>query len=917
VARLRPLLVACAGIVCATALIGVIGVFGAASSHNMTARALSAVPVDWQVALAPGADAAGLTDLLASSSPIRAARTVGLARVAGFSAVTGETTQSTGAGVALGLPPLYGATFPGQVRVLLGGARGVRVAQQTAANLHVTIGDKVTVTIDAARSIDAVVEGVVDLPNANALFQTIGPQQGPAAAAPPDNVVLLPMDQWMAAFGPIVQAGGESARLQIHVALDRSALPSAPDEAFIDAAGRAKNFEVRAAGAAQIGDNLSARLGAVRQDAIFARILLLFLGLPGVVLSVLLTVAIARADAGRRRREQALLSLRGASSEQIARLAFIDAALVASAGSVFGAALAAGLLAGALHVDLHQSGLWLWLAGAATLGFVMALVCVMTPALIDLRSASVASRRFFVRAGGRPLWEKIVADVGLILASGVIYWHSASTGYQVVLAPEGGAATSIDYTAFLAPLLFWIGSGLLVLRLCRRALANGRVWLGFLLAPLAGRMATPAAASLSRQSGRLAAGAALAALAFSFAAATAIFNTTYNDQALVDAQLTNGADVAVTGTTDNPAAARLNDIRSVPGVAAAEPMQHRFAYVGADLQDIYGVDPAQVGHATHIADAFFANHDARASLALLANTPDGVLVSQETANDFQLNPGDAINLRLQGAADHQYRVVPFHFIGIVNEFPTAPRDSFRVANAAYIATQTGSAAAEIVLVRALSEPAALASAIREKIGPNAAMKTTDVSQAAHLIGSSLTAVDLSGLSRIELGFAVLLCAMATGLMVWLGQTERSRANAVLLALGASRSQMRSFLWSEAIVILAPGLLFGAIGTTSALILVRLLNGVFDPPPETLSVPWGYLGLVGAGALTATLAAVYAQASWSKEWAVRSLRRLRPSKPPGSAHPNSGPRDCATQPRACSGRDLDVSAKRLADRGIWS
>jgi len=84
--------------------------------------------------------------------------------------------------------------------------------------------------------------------------------------------------------------------------------------------------------------------------------------------------------------------------------------------------------------------------------------------------------------------------------------------------------------------------------------------------------------------------------------------------------------------------------------------------------------------------------------------------------------------------------------------------------------------------------------------------------------------------------------------------------------------VRSFLWSEAIVILTPGLVFGAaIGAIAAFILVRLLNSVFDPPPETLSVPWGYLSLVCFGAAMATLAAVYAQATWSKEWAVRALR----------------------------------------------
>ena len=68
-------------------------------------------------------------------------------------------------------------------------------------------------------------------------------------------------------------------------------------------------------------------------------------------------------------------------------------------------------------------------------------------------------------------------------------------------------------------------------------------------------------------------------------------------------------------------------------------------------------------------------------MAQLAATPDGVLVSPETVSDFQLQPGDTIRLRLQSAADQQYHVVPFHYVGIAREFPTAPSDSFLVANA--------------------------------------------------------------------------------------------------------------------------------------------------------------------------------------------------------------------------------------------
>lgn len=873
-ARSGSLALAAVGIVAATALIGVIGVFGASSARTMTERAMAAVPVDWQVAVANGSNVSALREKLPASAPIRAERRVGYADVAALVAKTGDTIQTTGAGQALGLPTDYAAAFPGQVRLLLGGGEGVRLAQQTAANLHVTVGDTVTVRPSGGGEFDVRVDGIVDLPDADAMFQTIGPAKGPTATAPPDNVVILPMAMWSEHFGQAASAPEGRAREQIHVALDRAVLPISPDQAFTDATGRAHNFEVRAAGAAMIGDNLSARLSAVRQDALFARLLLLFLGLPGVVLALLMTASIARADTGRRRREQALLGLRGASRRQIAVLAGAEASLVAFVGGFCGIVVAALVAGIALHADLRLPEMRFWLAVAFCAGFAIALAVVLTPVYRDMRSTSIVARRAWVAAADNPAWRKYYVDLALIATAGVITWRSASTGYQVVLAPEGVAATAIDYTAFLAPLAFWMGCGLLALRLTSLCLSAGRRYLKAMLAPIAGSLASPVAASLSRQHRRIAAGAALVALAVAFAMATSIFNTTYDAQLLVDAQLTNGADVTVTGSNATPAGAALGQIRATPGVAAAEPMQHRFAYVGKDLQDLYGVDASRIGGATMIADAYFANGDARKTLAKLAATKDGVLVSQETVNDFQLSLGDPINLRLQNASDRQYETVPFHVVGVVKEFPTAPHDSFLVANAAYVAAQSGDPSAEIVLVRASGDPAALAAALRAKLDAGA-LKTTELSQAVHLIGSSLTAVDLSGLSAIEGIFAVLFVAMATGLTLWLGQSERARSNAILLSLGASQAGVRSFLWSEGLAMLGAGTLFGApIGAAAAWILVRLLGGVFDPPPETLAAPWSYLAIVAVGGVGATFAAILAQGHWSKEWAALELRAGR-------------------------------------------
>ncbi len=470
------------------------------------------------------------------------------------------------------------------------------------------------------------------------------------------------------------------------------------------------------------------------------------------------------------------------------------------------------------------------------------------------------------------MWARGYLDLVLLALAAAFYWRSAASGYQVVLAPEGVTAAAVDYTAFLAPMMLWTGLALLAMRLVGAGLRQGRPLIAKGLRPVAGRLADVVAATFGRQGRRLTAGIGLAALAFAFASSTAIFNATYEAQARVDAELTNGADVTVTGTSAAPASQALDTLSRLPGVAAAQPMQHRYAYVGTDLQDLYGIDPARIGTATAMSDAYFANGDARATLADLAQTHDGVLVSQETVNDYQLRRGDSINLRLQNAADHQYHVVPFHIVGVVREFPTAPKDSFLVANAAYIARQTGSAANEIVLIRSNGDPARVALSARNATAGLPGLKVSQIGDTVALIGSSLTAIDLAGLTRLELVFALVMLAASGGLVLGLGFADRERSFAVLVALGARPRQLGAFVWSEAALVTGSGMVLGlGAGTLIAYVLVKLLTGVFDPPPEVLSVPWLYLVALIVTAAGVALVAATGEAMRSRKHVTEKLR----------------------------------------------
>jgi putative ABC transport system permease protein len=860
----------------AVALVASLGAFITASNARMTTQAIAGVPVDWQVELASGTDVSSALSTIRSAAGVKAVLPVGYGDVASFVATTGPTVQSSGAGRALGLPPGYANAFPGEVRYLAGAHDGVLLAQQTAANLHVGVGDPLTMNLPGGGSAVLRVDGVIDLPAADSLFQVVGAPAGSGATAPPDNVVLLPLDRWNALFRPLAAAHPAAVRDQAHVTLAH-ALPSSPADAYTAVVARAHNLEAKFAGAAQVGDNLAAMLDAARADSVYSGLLFLFLGLPGVVLAWLLALVAGASGRDRRRREQALLRTRGASPRRLIVLAVAESSLVGVAGVLAGlgaAVVAARLAFGAGAVSPTSPSSLGWAAVAAAVGLALGFFAIALPAIRDARLLTVRASSAQMAVRKPPLWERLYLDVALLAGSGLIFWQSMRDAYQVVLVPEGVPTISINYLTLVAPMMFWAGFALLAWRLGALALERAPRAMSGLLRPLAGNLSGVVRASMSRQRGLLARGLVLVALALSFAVSVAVFNTTYMNQAVVDAQLTNGADVSLTaGASVLPTTAAAR-VAAVPGVQAAEPMQHRLAYVGNDLQDLFGIRPATIGNVTPMSDAFFQGGTAAQVLGRLAATPDGILVSDETVKDFQLQLGDTMRLRLQGT-DRAYHEVTFHYVGVAREFPTAPHDSFLVANAAYVASATGVPGAETLLVKTTgATPITVAARIRTALGPASGISVHDLQSELKITLSALTAIDLSGLTRLELFFAVLMGAAASGLMLLLGFAERRRMFAIAHALGASTRQLASFVWAEALFTATGGALLGALGGwLEALIIVKILTGVFDPPPEGLSVPWAYLGLVLAVVAASIVVAVTLAVRAGRRPALEVIRDL--------------------------------------------
>ena len=872
--RRASIVPAAIGVALAVCLLALLGVFIRQSAANMTERAVLGISPDWQVQMVGTTDTSSAESAAQTIAGFKSLAIVDYADVISLSSTKDGTTQTTGAAKALGLSANYGMDFSKQLRLLSGSLSGVLLSQQTAANLHAVPGDTVSVARLGQPPLDIKIDGVVELPNADQLFQIVAASPQAARTAPPDNVILLPQDRWRDAFQSQLENLPQTAQRQLHVSFDHTILPSNPTDAFVTAQEMANNLSAKLAGSGVIVNNLAARLDGVRQDSLFARVLFLFLGMPGAIIAILLTVMIVLSTEDRRRREIALLQMRGADAQQILKALSIEACIVGIIGALIGL-IAAGVLAPIFVKGPLTANDLIWFASAGVAGLVASLLVFLIPSWFALRdTALVNAAQTRLVAQSKPAWQKLWLDVLAVAAAWLIFWQVSATGYQVVAAPEGVATATVDYKAYAAPALLWIGGGLLLMRLFSLFLVNGTPVIKAILTPLAKAFAKPVGASMSRESGRITKGVVLVALAVSFATSTAIFNTTYEHQSAVDATLTNGADVTVTGTINSPAAPDLDAIRKSNGVAAAEPMQHRYAYVGNDLQDLYGIDPTKIEKATAMSDAYFGNANAKTTLASLQATPDGVLVSDETVGDFQLKEGDTINLRLQFASDHAYHVVPFKFVGIAREFPTAPKDSFLIANAKYIAAATEIPTSEIVLVKASIEPSSLAENLRSMLTDHKGLVVTDMTQAVHRIGSSLVAVDLRSLTGLELAFALPLVAGAIGLIFALGLAERRRSFAILRALGATSQQLGAFLWSEALVVYIFGIAAGlALGWAIAWMLTKLMTQVFDPPPDALYVPWSYLIVLCLTGLAAVSIAVLMHLRRTKEPLTSAMRAV--------------------------------------------
>lgn len=861
----------------AVSLLGSMLLFVSNSLRTMTSAATQSVPLDWQAPVTSYQQAVSAASAVGRQQDVLQATPAATAPYFGASHTSSVGLVQSGVGSVLAVPTGYPRLLQ-TMRFLHGSLQSGKIVldQQLAATLQAQVGDTISLTpVKGAAPERYTVSGIALVTAPDVLFQPLNPLLGPAPAQPPAEIVIMPLDTFATRYAPAlptISASGASAvpgaqtgvQWQVQTQVASASLTGDPSHALATATAIRNRIERSVPGRVQFVDNLSDSLTTASGDALYAETLYIMLALPGALIALGLAYLAALGTVERDRRDFALLRARGATRRDLLTLALLESVVIGTVGGLLGAGAAflavSQLVAGGVTATPARA---VAAVVACVLLAIVGALAARVGASIDVLRVSVSEGRRSTRRTAKPLWQRLYLDWIALAVSGLVYWLTASTGFSAIVSPDSNPTLSLSVYMFLAPALLWIGATLLLVRLRGRALA----WIA---ARGAGRRVTGlrgfVLASAARRGAAINRGLIVVGLLLAFGVNLGVFTATYNQQARVDAELTIGADVALTTPPGAVSTHHLDTlVGHVAGVSATTAVDHAYAYVGPDLQDIYGIDPATFAAATTLRDSYFLGGGASTMMSRLRSTPSGILVSRETITDYQLRLGDLLRLRVLDHASGRFVVAPFHVVGIVQEFPSAPKDSFMVTNLPYLESVTHGVGPNVVFAKAPSDPAGVARAVSAATSAFG-VTVRNIRDQLHQTTTSITTVDLTGVSRIEEAFAVALAAAAMGLFIGLAVLERRQEFATMAAVGASLRDIGAFLWSEAAIVLGASLVLAAgLGWLMSQMLVAMLQHVFDPPPDALSLPWGYLGGLAAASLLGGLAAA--------ALAMRTLRKL--------------------------------------------
>lgn len=354
----------------------------------------------------------------------------------------------------------------------------------------------------------------------------------------------------------------------------------------------------------------------------------------------------------------------------------------------------------------------------------------------------------------------------------------------------------------------------------------------------------------------MSAATAVIALTLSFGVSLAIFQQTYSTEKHLDAQYIVGSDIRFTPALNTPQTAEFAEKLMVSGVKGVTGVvRDTQALVGSEKNTVYGIDVHSFEQVAYLPDSFFvdgaaqqtidamanrsANYapgSARTGLDALAATPNGVLISVEQAEKYNILVGDPVLLHLYNRVNNSYTDVQAQAVGLFVYFPTSAQDSDFILNREFMIGSSGNPAIDFFLLRTDGRPETItrvAEGLTAQYKNVMPVRVQNTETVVKIESSSLTSLNLEGLGAMERLYTLLVTSVGLAIFLLAMIAERQREFGAMRALGANLSQLRRFLLAEAATIGSLSIVIGfAVGVGLAQMLVMLLGVIFTIPART-------------------------------------------------------------------------------------
>ncbi|GAB4456362.1 MAG: hypothetical protein Kow0070_06300 [Anaerolineales bacterium] len=500
-----------------------------------------------------------------------------------------------------------------------------------------------------------------------------------------------------------------------------------------------------------------------------------------------------------------------------------------------------------------------------TAGLVLTFLAAFLPTFGALRREITQERRSVRRVEAAPFWKRSYLDFILLGAAAIsLYVTQINGGFK----PTGneGAAITLSFYIFLTPFFAWTGLTLLVLRLVEKGLASSANQIGGLFRRLFGEIGEVAGKSLARRAARIGAAVTIIALTLSFGVSLALFQKTYSHEKQLDSQYVVGSDIRFTPALNTPQSANFAaELQQIPGVVSVTGVaRDPQALVGSEKNTVYGIDVASFSKTAYLPDSFFVDGSAQQTidamtnrttnyapgsakqvLDALANTPNGVIISVEQAEKYNIRVGDPVLLRLYNRATNQYTDVQAQAVGLFIYFPTSAQDSDFILNRDFMVKSSGYAAMNYFLIKTDGSPQTIrqvTETLTAKYKNVMPVRIQNTETVVKTESSSLTSLNLNGLGAMERLYTIVVVSMGLAIFLLAMINERQREFGAMRALGANLGHLRRFLFTEALAIGGLSLVIGAgVGVLLARLLVLLLGVIFTIPAQSLA--WDGYGLL--------------------------------------------------------------------------